>query len=256
METGAIPAFRRDECWRATASRRAVPRNRARTRCSQLVVGAIAPILLVAGCGQAPTGAGPVSPAASSLSEAHSAPDPASDTPSRILTSTGPGPSGCTPGLPKSLSGLREPGTGPASSLLSVAVSPSGSAQGIGSVRTGEILDVATELMVRADGPRIVLRSTSSALLVLQDDQVVAGRLGDGATPVPLPLTAGRRSSAQTVPQNLPMVDCDGQPLEPGRYQLRAVVGYGEDPLNAGQGQSAPGGFVLVSPAVTLNVTR
>lgn len=136
-----------------------------------------------------------------------------------------------------------------------MAVSPSDSVQGIITGRAGEILDVATELVVRADGPRIVLRPTSSALLVLQGDQVVAGRSGDGSTPVPLPLVAGRRSAAQTVPQNLPMVDCDGQPLEPGSYQLRAIVGYGQDPLNAGQGQSAPGDFVLVSPSVTLNVT-
>lgn len=134
-------------------------------------------------------------------------------------------------------------------------VSLSGSAQGIGTGRAGELLDVATELVVKADGPRIVLRPTSSALLVLQGDQVVAGRSGDGSTPVPLPLVAGRRSSAQTVPPKLKMVGCDGRPLEPGRYQLRAVVGYGEDPLNAGQGQSAPGSFVLVSPAVPLDVT-
>lgn len=255
METGGTPEFRRAECRRATASPKAMRRTRARHRCSQLVVGAIAPVLLAAGCGQVPTGAAPVSPAASSAPAAHSGSDEAPDTPSRIPTSAGPGPKGCTPGLPRSLSGLREPGTGPASSLVSVAVLPSGSAQGISAGRAGEILDVTTELVVRADGPRIVLRPTSSALLVLQDDQVVTGRLGDGSAPVPLPLVAGRRSSAQTVPRNLPMVDCDGQPLEPGSYQLRAVVGYGEDPLNAGQGQSAPGHFVLVSPAVTLNVT-
>jgi len=59
---------------------------------------------------------------------------------------------------------------------------------------------------------------------------------------------------AQVVPEALPLIGCDGAPLPAGHYTVRAVVGYGGDPLNVGTGD-ASGAFQLVSPAVPLTLT-
>ncbi|MDQ2756535.1 MAG: hypothetical protein M3Y71_08220 [Actinomycetota bacterium] len=46
----------------------------------------------------------------------------------------------------------------------------------------------------------------------------------------------------------------DRAALDPGTYTLRAVVGYGNDPLNGAAGDGG-GSFVLVSPPATVVVS-
>lgn len=164
------------------------------------------------------------------------------DTPTLGPTGTPPEPARC--GAPGT---VKEPGTGPASPLVSVVISVPGRAV------KGATIDVNTELVVVADGPRIVLRPATSALQVLRAGVVVATVEGAGGVDVPLPVQAGRRIKAQTVPRRLPLLDCDGRALPPGSYTVRAVVGYGGDRLN--EGQSGTGSaFVLVSPPASLAI--
>ena len=97
----------------------------------------------------------------------------------------------------------------------------------------GSTLGVSTTLVVRSDAPRVVLNPATSGLVVLRGGAVVASAAGQGVA-VPLPLRAGATKPAQVVPEALPLVGCDGAPLPAGRYTVRAVVGYGGDPLDAG----------------------
>jgi len=59
---------------------------------------------------------------------------------------------------------------------------------------------------------------------------------------------------AQTVPSQITLKGCDGKPLAPGAYRLRALVGYGSDALNNAQG-GASGAFVMASEPVDLTIT-
>ena len=99
----------------------------------------------------------------------------------------------------------------------------------------GSTLGASTSVVVRSDAPRIVLQPAASGLVVLRGGTVVASAAGHGVA-VPLPLRAGATMPAQVVPEALPLIGCDGTPLPAGRYTVRAVVGYGGDPLNAGAG--------------------
>jgi hypothetical protein len=124
----------------------------------------------------------------------------------------------------------------------------------------GGRLPVSSQLVVLSDGPRVVVRSSASSLEVLRGDTVVARASGPSGPDVPLSLRAGTAFPAQTLPAEVALVGCDGAPLPPGAYRLRAVVAYGNDPLNGAPGGSGgsggSGGFVLVSdPPLELTVT-
>jgi hypothetical protein len=165
----------------------------------------------------------------------------ADDTPTRAAT---PSPTtssgaGCPP---TSLS------SGPITSqVVVVTTSPT-------TVAGGSVLPVKTEIVVLSDGPRVVARPQWSALEVLGRDAVVARAVGTAGTDVPTPINRGTTIPAQTVPSQITLKDCDGKPLAPGTYRLRALVGYGSDALNNAQG-GAGGAFVMASEPVDLTVT-
>lgn len=119
--------------------------------------------------------------------------------------------------------------------------------------RSGASISVQSRLLVRSDGPRVVTQPATSALVVLQGTTVVA-TAGVEGTAVPLQLRAGEQRPAQTVPDVLTLVGCDLVPLPAGSYAIQSVVGYGDDPLNAGAG-GGPGRFTLVSPPQALTIT-
>lgn len=138
--------------------------------------------------------------------------------------------------------------TGPAATLVTVElVSPP-------TASSGASIALVARLVVRSDGPRIILQPTTSAVVVLDGTTVVARAVGPAGAAVPLQLRAGERRPAQTVPERLDLVGCDGSPLPAGRYAVRALVGYGGDPLNAGS-SGQPGAFVLISEPQTLAVS-
>jgi len=120
--------------------------------------------------------------------------------------------------------------------------------------RSGASISVQSRLLVRSDGPRVVTQPATSALVVLQGTTVVARTTGVEGPAVPLQLRAGEQRPAQTVPDVLTLVGCDLVPLPAGSYAIQAVVGYGDDPLNAGPG-GGPGRFTLVSPPQALTIT-
>ncbi len=165
----------------------------------------------------------------------------AGDTPTRATPSDGPstGPTGCSPSARSS---------GPVTSQVVVVTTSATSAS------RGSELNVKTEIVVLSDGPRIIARPQWSALELLRPGAVVARTLGSAGPDVPTPLTRGTSIPAQTVPTQLPLTGCDGQPLPAGAYRLRALVGYGSDPLNNAQG-GAGGAFVLASEPVDVTVT-
>ncbi|HEX5426684.1 MAG TPA: hypothetical protein VFX00_00010 [Pedococcus sp.] len=156
------------------------------------------------------------------------------------MTSTGSGArSDCRP--PPAAS------TGPAASLVVVHLEVGDGA------RPGGTVPVTATLRVTADGPRVVVQPGSSGLVVLRNDRVVGGAASTESAQIPLPLRAGADRPAPAVPDRLSLVGCDGAPLATGGYTVRAVVGYGDDPLNAG---AAGGGgrFELVSDPVPLTI--
>lgn len=212
-----------------------------------LLVGAVAVVPLLAGCGGAVTSsdASAQTPGPSSTSSSAVSPNPGPPSPSDEPSVAAPVPSAA----PSAASACREPGasTGPAAGVAAVrlALPASGAA--------GSTLGASTSVVVRSDAPRIVLQPAVSGLVVLRGGTVVASAAGHGVA-VPLPLRAGATMPAQVVPEALPLIGCDGTPLPAGRYTVRAVVGYGGDPLNAGAGDGA-GRFQLVSPAVPLTVS-
>ena len=61
-------------------------------------------------------------------------------------------------------------------------------------------------------------------------------------------------AEAGKVPWRCGRKGCDGKPLAPGAYRLRALVGYGSDALNNAQG-GASGAFVMASEPVDLRIT-
>jgi hypothetical protein len=101
----------------------------------------------------------------------------------------------------------------------------------------GSVLPVKTEITVLSDGPRVVARA-----------------VGTAGTDVPTPINRGTTIPAQTVPSQITLTGCDGRPLAPGAYRLRALVGYGSDALNNASGGSA-GAYVMPSEPVDLTVT-
>ena len=188
--------------------------------------------------------------AAAALAGACSAPPPASpvvsapdDTPTRAVTSaTGSGSPTGTGCPPTSL------GQGPISSQVVVTTAAAATAAG------GTVLPVKTEITVLSDGPRVIARPQWSALEILGRGAVVARAVGTAGTDVPTPINRGTTIPAQTVPTQITLTGCDGKPLPPGTYRLRALVGYGSDALNNASGGS-PGAFVMPSEPVGLTVT-
>lgn len=171
---------------------------------------------------------------------------PGEDTPT--LPPSGPtaptnGPATCSQALDAPTAS-----TGPASVLVSVEVLAPATA------RVGDTATISTFLAVHTSGPRIVTSPSRSAVLLLRDGAVVAESRGTPGPSVPAPLEAGARLPAQTVPTQIVLVGCSGAALDPGTYTLRAVVGYGNDPLNGAAGDGG-GSFVLVSPPATVVVS-
>jgi hypothetical protein len=122
------------------------------------------------------------------------------------------------------------------------------------SAPAGSDLSVKTEVVVLSDGPRVVARPQWSALDILGPDTVVARVVGSAGPDVPTPITRGTTIPAQTVPTHIPLTGCDGKPLTPGSYRLRALVGYGSDALDTAPTGTA-GQFVMVSEPVELTIT-
>lgn len=165
------------------------------------------------------------------------------DTPTRAAGSTTSGPSSTGTGCPPiSLS------QGPISSQVVVVTTAAATAAG------GSVLPVKTEITVLSDGPRVIARPQWSALEVLGRGAVVARAVGVAGTDVPTPINRGTTIPAQTVPTQVTLTGCDGKPLAPGAYRLRALVGYGSDTLNNASGGSS-GAFVMPSEPVDLTVT-
>jgi hypothetical protein len=117
------------------------------------------------------------------------------------------------------------------------------------SAAAGSVLPVMTEIVVLSDGPAIVARPQWSALEVLGRGAVVARAVGTAGTDVPTPITRGTTVPARTVPTQVTLTGCDGTPLAPGAYRLRALVGYVLD----GPG-SPTGGYVIASESVDLTI--
>jgi hypothetical protein len=165
----------------------------------------------------------------------------ADDTPTRAATpsTTTTRSTGCPP---TSLS------SGPVTSQVVVVTTSSTTVAG------GSVLPVKTEIVVLSDGPRVIARSQWSALEVLSRDAVVARAVGTAGTDVPTPINRGTTLPAQTVPSQITLTGCDGKPLAPGAYRLRALVGYGSDALNNAQGGTS-GAFVMASEPVDLTIT-
>jgi hypothetical protein len=169
-----------------------------------------------------------------------SAPD---DTPTRTVTSTpGDGSSTGTGCPPTSL------GPGPISSQVVITTTAAAAAA------AGSVLPVKTVITVLSDGPRVIARPQWSALEILGRGAVVARAVGTAGTDVPTPITRGTTIPAQTVPAQITLTGCDGSPLAPGAYRLRALVGYGSDTLNNASGGPS-GAFVMASEPVELTVT-
>lgn len=140
---------------------------------------------------------------------------------------------------------------GSADNLVVVAVS------GPSTAASGSTVTVSSQLVVLSSGPRIVLTAQGSSMEVLRGSTVV-GRTPAAAGPdIPLPLTTGTSYPGQLLPTRVALVGCDGSPLPPGAYGLRAVVAYGGDPLGSAPGGTGGAGrFVLVSdPPTDLTIT-
>jgi hypothetical protein len=139
---------------------------------------------------------------------------------------------------PTSLSG------GPVTSQVVVVTTAASSAP------TGSVLAVRTEIVVLSDAPAMAARPQWSALEVLGRGAVVARAVGTAGPDVATPLPRGTTMAAPTVPTSIRLSGCDGTPLAPGAYRLRALVGYRSDALT-----DAPSGFAMVSEPVDLTVT-
>jgi hypothetical protein len=199
--------------------------------------------LLLGACTGAPATTTPPSP-----------PSPTTTTSGSPVTTDDPpssaGPS-ATSGVPSGAPSCpgRALSPGPAGSLVVVGLRAPATAA------AGSSLAVSTELVVISSGPRIVLAGHGSSVEILRGSAVVGRTPGPAGADVPLPLTAGASYPGQTLPTEVPLVGCDGAPLPPGSYGLRAVVAYGGDPLNAAPG-GVTGSYVLISdPPVDLTVT-
>ena len=147
--------------------------------------------------------------------------------------------------------GARPTARGPADNLLVVAISAPATAP------SGGTVTVSSRLVVLSGGPRVVLTTQGSSVEVLRGSTVVARTPAAAGPDVPLPLTAGASFPGQALPTQVSLTGCDGTPLAPGAYSLRAVVAYGGDPLGTAPGDAGGAGrFVLVSdPPTDLTVT-
>jgi hypothetical protein len=137
--------------------------------------------------------------------------------------------------------------SGPASAVAALRVSAPVSAA------TGTDVPVQVSVVVRAEGGRILTDASRSELLVTKDGAVVGRTASTGsALLVPVQLSAGAVRPAQVVPASVHLRGCSsgdsgpGSALPPGQYGIVAVLGYGQDPLNAAPEGSA-GAFALVS---------
>jgi hypothetical protein len=164
------------------------------------------------------------------------------DTPTRAASPTPTGTSKGT-GCPRTALS-----SGPVTSQVVVVTTSASTAA------AGSVLPVKTEIVVLSDGPRVIARPQWSALEVLAPGAVVARAVGSGGPDVPTPINRGTTLPAQTVPTQITLAGCDGKPLTPGAYRLRALVGYGSDALNNAPGGSG-GAFVMASEPVDLTVT-
>lgn len=203
-------------------------------------LGLVLAALLLGACSGAPAPTSTPSPTTTTSGSAVTT----DDTPSRAGPS---GTSGATSG------GSTCPGRplppGPAGSLVVVGLTAPSTATAGGAVT------VSAQLVVLSSGPRIVLTGQGSSVEILRESTVVGRAAGPAGADVPLPLTAGASYPGQTLPTQVPLVGCDGAPLPPGSYGLRAVVAYGGDPLNAAPG-GVTGSYVLVNdPPLDLTVT-
>lgn len=118
--------------------------------------------------------------------------------------------------------------TGPLADVARVSVGA------LGPARAGEEVSVRVTLEARSDTQRVILTSASSALLLVNGDDVVARTEGDRtAGQIPLRLVAGRTWPAQAVPASIRLESCrGGRPLPAGQYAVVAVLGYEPDSLN------------------------
>lgn len=200
------------------------------------VAGALLAVIALPSCSDGSRAAGPGS-VTSTLAVLTPVPLPA------------PVPGTCGVGTPGPDGGGTRPSvsTGAASRLVDVEVSVAPSAP------AGQPLPVITTLVMSGEGPRIILRTKGSAVVVEHDGVVVESSRLASEGDVPLMLRAGARRGAQVLPDHVELRACDGTPLTPGSYRLWVVVAYGADPLNAG---AAPGpSGVLVSRVHDLVIT-
>jgi hypothetical protein len=148
--------------------------------------------------------------------------------PTSLSTSNG---TGCPPTLLSS---------GPITSQVVVVTTSATSAA------AGSVLAVRTEIVVLSDAPAVSARAQWSALEVLGRGAVVARSVGAAGADDPTTLARGTTVPATTVPTTINLSGCDGRPLVPGVYRLRALVGYH-------RGSNA--GYVMASEPVDLTVT-
>ena len=144
--------------------------------------------------------------------------------------------------------------SGPAAALAVLRIT------GPSSVHSGDTVPVRGSIHIEAAGARVITRPSTSRLLVVRDG-VVVGETGNAQPDldVPLVLAAGAVRPAQALPATVVMAACAvgtgaASGLPPGRYSIVAVLGYGQDRLNAGAGD-AGGSFALVSAPWPIAVT-
>ena len=128
----------------------------------------------------------------------------------------------------------------------------------------GDSVPVLASLSASAGLPRVITTPATSALLVVQDEQVV-GITRDATLPeVPLMLAGTATQPAQALPRAIRLDGCPSggttSALPAGRYSVVAALGYRLDNLYSGTdgGGAAPQsgglGFVLISPPVTITL--
>ena len=122
------------------------------------------------------------------------------------------------------------------------------------SAAAGSVLSVRTEIVVLSDAPTVALRPSWSLLEVLDRRGVVARTIGSDGPDVPTRLTRGTTVAAPTVPTSILLTGCDGRPLAPGDYRLRAVVGYRSD-ATADAPTDGTSGYAMRSEPVDLTIT-
>jgi hypothetical protein len=166
--------------------------------------------------------------------------------------SESPEPSSASPTL--ATCGQVPGSTGPAAPLVTVRITAPTTAA------AGATIAVQAMADVHADGPRIITVPAASRLLLTSNGGIVAeSEPVPGPAAIPLPLAAGASRPLQAVPDAITLVGCrqadgsPGTPLPAGTYDVVAVLGYGQDPLQNAAGGAAKA-FTLVSPPSSLTV--